>query len=304
MAGLSDIVQQKSIMVSMSVSRLGIRRDVSTRKIQVRDQTEGETDMKMLSASKKLVDCEEYDAIVSLDGDFYRKLMKKVLPSYFKKGIYLLPMGLFDWFEVAFKEYQEKRSELVATFLTVYDRRVEEAKERLKTLFDPQDYPSLEAVKSAFSVMRSYPKFTVDPRLESINSATYAEVTTKLNQVYEEAAQEIRQALRVGLLEMLRTLEDRLVIGADGSKKVVREAVVNNLVEWLDLFNKRDLTNDIELLEVVAKVKEVIGGMNIKKLRLDNELREEAATKVKGICDQLAGMVVIEPKRRFDFSEE
>jgi chaperonin GroEL (HSP60 family) len=68
----------------------------------------------------------------------------------------------------------------------------------------------------------------------------------------------------------------------------------------LDLFAKRDITNDTEMRELATKTKAIMAMASPNALRDDDKLRTvmaEAMTKVKSRID---GMIESEKRRKFD----
>jgi hypothetical protein len=69
----------------------------------------------------------------------------------FEVGIHLLPLGLVETVDERLHEFKDKRGELVESFLSAYPRLCQEAAGRLRTLYNPTDYPPVDEVRSHFT---------------------------------------------------------------------------------------------------------------------------------------------------------
>jgi hypothetical protein len=103
-----------------------------------------DADKALIRVSKTLLDSPELQAIRTLDGDIRHFLYDMCLP--FEVGIHLLPLGLVETVDERLQEFKDKRGELVETFLSAYPRLCQEAAGRLRTLYNPADYPPIDVV--------------------------------------------------------------------------------------------------------------------------------------------------------------
>jgi len=299
---LAANVEKNTILVRVSMHKMGISRKV---KQQTREEYAASTatDPRMLRASKDLVDSKEYEAIVKRDGEFYRAVMDRVLPSQFQKGTYLLPLRLLDWFEGYYADYERERTELVEKFLDVYEQRIFEARELLGENYDPNDYPSVGRARDAFYLEKQYVVQGTPDKLKQINPALYGKERERLRREMESAAGEVRLALRRGLLELVDRLQARLEPDVEGKKKSLRATTVENLSEWLELFSARNVTNDAELQALSEKLKAVMVGADRDMLRDNERVRNAVAEGLKSASAKLSGMVQEGPKRKFRLAD-
>ena len=142
---------RKTVFVKLHVGLLGNTRKVSSAQVEV------DADKDSIHISKSLLDSPELEAIRRLDGEIRRYLYSICLP--FEPGIHLLPIGLIEAADVKLGEVRAKREELVEAFLQAYPRLCAEAAGRLRTLYNPLDYPPLEAVRSQFTCSCAYASY-------------------------------------------------------------------------------------------------------------------------------------------------
>jgi len=305
-ARVAAAVNANALLVCVSVHTLGIRRKVRAERTVIDGANvgdgEGEIDSAHVSVQKKLLACEEYDEILKLDRVFYCAMMQRVISTQYRKGTYLLPVKLLDWFEQEFAQYTEKRTELIEAFLSVYEQRVEESRDKLGPLFDSSEYPSIKRVRAAFSVDHSYQQPGIPDALAKINPSLFSEQRVKLEREFAKSACEARQVLRAGLLKLVQHLAERLQPTQDGKKKKLHETTVEQLRDFLALFGDRDITGDRDLGEVVGDLRDLIDGVDRDILKSDDDVAALVRQGLDASARVIDGMVK-EQVRYFDLSE-
>jgi len=74
--------------------------------------------------------------------------------------------------------------------------------------------------------------------------------------------------------------------------------------EFLEMFEKRNLTNDGELAKLVIAAKKMLTGVDAKGLRDDEKLRARVATGFAELKGKLSGMVETKPARKISLADE
>jgi hypothetical protein len=282
----------RAICLSLTVGCLGTRRKVPATSVQV------EADRDMLHVSKAILESKELDAIKTLDGELRTWLGKRALPSPFRRGTYLVPIALVEEVDGKIGEYQEKRAGLVARFLAAYDASVEDAKKRLNGLFDVSDYPGAEKVRAAFYVDVRYLAFGVPEKLEGIRKDIFEREKAKAAASWKEASEEVRQALRAGLADLADHLVERLQGNGDGKPKVFRDTLVENMTDYLDLFDPRNVTDDTQLALLVERCRNILDGLDADALRSSAAIRTKVRDGMTQVQATLDTMVIDRPARR------
>ena len=113
----------------------------------------------------------------SLDSDVRRYLYNTCLP--FEAGIHLLPLELIETVDEKLREFEEKRRELVEVFIQAYPALCRQAAERLRALYNPEDYPPVESVRSQFNFNWRYISFGVPARLREISARIFEDEREK-----------------------------------------------------------------------------------------------------------------------------
>jgi hypothetical protein len=282
----------RAVCLSLAVGCLGTRRKVAAASIQV------DADKDMLHVSKAILESKELDAIKTLDGEMRTWLGKRALPSPFRRGTYLIPLDLVEQVDAKIGEYQEKRRTLVDAFLAVYDKSVEDARKRLNGLFDAADYPGADKVRATFYVDVRYLAFGVPEKLEGIRKDIFEREKAKAESQWREASDEVRQALRAGLADLVDHMVERLQGNGDGKPKVFRGTLVENMTEYLDLFDPRNVTDDTQLAQLVERCRKTLDGVDADALRASDAIRTKVREGMAQVQATLDTMVIDRPARR------
>src|SRR6266536_383630 len=164
------------------------------------DMTDGEKReiKKRLRLSTKLVDSPEYDAIGEFQSATRKAVLSRCVPSFFKKGIYLVKTDqiqvIDDLVEAANKKLAK---ELVPAFIEAFPARQEEARAALepKGLYRAQDYPDPEKLAEYFGVDHYWVGFGTP---DNLPGELREKAAKKLDAKFAEVEQEIIFAAREG----------------------------------------------------------------------------------------------------------
>jgi hypothetical protein len=288
-------VAQRTVCVKVRLGRLGNTRKVSNSQVEV------DTDKSLIRVSKHLLDSQELRALANFDGEIRRYLYDTCLP--FETGIHLCPLALLEQMEAKLRDFAARRRELVAAFLSAYPRLCQDAAKRLRSLYNPGDYPPVEYVEQQFTFLWQYISFGVPDQLREISTKIWREEREKAAQVMAEAGDEIQQVLRAAMAELVKHMRDRLKDGPDGKPLRFKETTVSNLVEFLGTFDFRNVTDDEELKRLVDRARTILGGVDAEELRTTTDLRARVQQEMADLAAELDTMIVKKPGRKFRFEQ-
>ena len=287
-----------SIIITVKLRVLGTRRKVSTSHIEV------EADKEFIHVSKDILESDTLVKIKKLDGNVRSYINRHCLPYIMKNGMYLLPITSLEKVDNKLLEFKTEREQLVNQFISEYESIKSNAEPKLGALFNPQDYPGVDQVRSMFSMDVRYVTFSTPGKLKEIAPAIWQREIDNARKDVSSQVDEIKGFLRVGLSELTNHLVDKLSNKDGGGRKVFRDSLVNNFREFLDDFNTKNIVNDTELAALVEKAKSCLDGVDPKSLRDSDVLREDVKTKFAAIKDTLDTMLESAPKRQFDFTDD
>jgi hypothetical protein len=297
-ADLADL-WKKAVALIIETSRMGVKRIVT-------GYTPEGADPEMVRVSKAILSGSEYRAIARCDHRIRAEIGKLGLPiSTYFKGAAIVPVALLEKIEDRLDRWQAERREAVERFVAAYPVLVERARMRLGPLFDPTDYPPVEALPRLFEVSVQYLTFDMPGVLahcsERARRRAFQEGQAKL----AEAVEEMRAHLRSAFAELVGHLKDRLTPDpVTGRAKVLREATVNRLLEFLDTFAARNtVAGDGELAALVEQTRALVSGLDVPLLRSDAALRATLSQELSEITQQLDELIVAAPTRRYQLDE-
>jgi len=269
-------ILDKATILSIQIGRLGVRRKVAGDRIKVADTFEqladgekaSQPDPDRLSVSKEILACDEYDAIVSLDGEMRAKVARLALPFKLRPGAYLIADGVLEAADAVLEEWQARRPHLVDALVKVYPVAERDARSKLGDLHDPGDYLQPEEVREAFSVRVRYESWGAPQRLRSLSRKIYRREQEKTTRELSDAETEIRASMRATFAGLVAHLADVLQPAEDGKPRKFRNSTVEHLTNWIATFPARNIVDDDDLAKIVDRCREVMDGADPKSLRV------------------------------------
>lgn len=291
-------IAERTIILSIKLAKPGNRKKVSSTAVEV------DADRSLVHVGKDLIDAEEYRDISRLDTEVRNWLKNRAFPSSFREGMYLLPIAMVEEVDRKLEQLKERRADLIETFLSIYPFRVSQAKDRLRSLFNPQDYPETPKLRASFSWEQRYLTLETPGKLEGISSEIWRRETEKAEQFWQETAQEIRDALRMGFQELISHMSERLGYDGDGKPRIFRDTMIENLEQFFETFRARNLTDDGELDKLVRQARNLIRGVSPQELRQERPLRDAIRAELAPIREKIDGMLITRPKRAISLEDE
>ncbi len=124
---------------------------------------------------------------------------------------------------------------------------VEEAKAALGKYFDPQDYPTASQVKDKFKFTYVFTEIELPEKVQE-------ELKEQMMQQWQDVKEMATAVLKQELVELCQKLRKAYDVGT-GKRTVLRESTWTRFLEFLSLFEHRNLADNQELKEIVEKLK-------------------------------------------------
>jgi hypothetical protein len=290
-------ITDRAIVLAVDFHKLGNHRKLKNHQYDV------DADRKMITASKRLLDSAELKKLSRFDSKIRDYVSARALPSMFK-GFWLVPYDLLEQVDSQLEQFAKERRDIVEEFLTAYPKLIEKSAELLRTTFNPNDYPTVEQVRSTFGLYWRYVSFGVPEQLEQIKADVFKREQEKAAKHWEAATEEMRNLLRANMSEMVDHMIDRLEPGEDGKVKVFRASMMDGVHDFISTFEARNITDDSQLKTLVSKARDLVDGVAHENLKTDAELRAKIKAGMAKIKKQLDPLVVVRPTRKLRFGEE
>ena len=267
-----DNLAERVLFLNIAFNRFG-----NTRRADV--NVDSHANQSRFSISKRLLESPELKAIAVEDGKIKAAVAGMSLP--YEIGCLLIPVANSNAAKVLLEEYQKTgRPALVNAFLSVYSSQIEESKVQLKEQFNPNEYPSLEAVKEEFGFKFRFTSLSLPDSLKD-----------SAQSMIMDAAAAVSDALAVAAHEAVSKLADSLSEGSDGKPKKIYDGQFKKLQEFLEGFDIKNVTNQKDLKAEMDTLKGLMSGLDADKVRHNEGLRAELHKKFSEATEKLTVMV-------------
>lgn len=291
--------------IAISISMEGFGR--GARKVDMKG-VEVDADKDRLALEARILRCKETDAINGL----YARVRQavgdpakgKALPTFFKRGVFLVPFSSVKELNAELKAFRAELADLVDRLIAVYDTRVAEDALTLREKFSLAHYPKKEELHERFNITWRYLELAPSGRLAAISQEVYDDEVERVRSEVVSMGDEIKRSLRQAALEIIGHMSERLGVDAEGKKKIFRDSMVENLINFLNAFQAKNIMGDTELSSILDQMKALLQNVEPKDLRTNEALRAAVATKVNELVPQLDRLVKSTGVRHIELPED
>jgi hypothetical protein len=293
-----------------------------------KDKIEVNANKSDLKVSKRLVRCEEYDALVQFKSQTYSWLLERSMMGV-RKGFYFVkravnkdgqPISQIEIFDEYLTGRQAELEKLIEAFVRAYPKaKAEAAKPPTRTevegkkgrkrvevggglgdLYDEADYPTQDELRKLFWFEWNWLALSVPDELpDEIRQKENA----KLRQQYVEAQAEVKRALREAFAEMVGTAVEQLTVkdDADKQKQFSQQLFDERWAGFFETFESKNILEDAELAALVDRCRKILGNGIVtgQAMKDDETVRERVASEFGKVKKEMVKMVEDKPKRRF-----
>ena len=199
-------------------------------------------------------------------------------------GTRLLPMSNFFDYKEQLGDFEQAFNSRVNEFLVNYPRIVTMMAYNLGKLFDRDEYPDAEQIRSKYKM-----KYTIMPVPEAgdFRVDIADEIKAEMKSEYENAYTS-RVELAVGdAWSRLHTTLQHMVERLGGKdKKIFRDSLIDNAMDLTSLLTKLNVTNDPKLENARKDLERSLSGVSAEELRLSPQLRTDVVKRVSAIMEK------------------
>jgi len=313
---MSNQIFDNTVCLAVTFHRAGQNRRVRRGDAKVitqdkdREENPDESDIEgpdqtQFSIGKRIFASDHWRAAMSIARKFDTWLHIRSLPCPLKRGTELIPLTMLDEVYAKLDQAEAGYKIEAGALLEEYDQLKRESQEKLKDLYREEDYPSPQQLRRAFWVERKLFDFSPPGKMK-LSETMFKQERDRWRQTFIKAENEIRLALRESMLMLVSHLAEKLQSTPDGKKKVLRDSAVDKVVEFLDLFDKRNVLNDTELKILVGRARRVLDGdiAMAGALRQDGTVREIVSRRMEEVKSGLDALIKSGPARVISFDEE
>lgn len=193
---------------------------------------------------------------------------------------YLLKMG----------ELRRAALEAKADFVEHYEDDAAAARANLGSMASRIEYPSKEQVEAAFHLF-----FEIDPipdsaQFRGLPKEALADLVAQHDAKREHQIEGAVKAAWAECRARVEYLAGRLTAKNDeGKDATFRDSTVENVKELLTLLPGWNITDNPQVGEIVADIRDMLGGVSANSLRRDEGLRATTVAQAQGVVDKLKG---------------
>lgn len=282
--------------VKLSFSWLGTQRKLSDAQTkQAADTFDAATDL--VTASKRLIDTKHpaYRAVTAIKSQasaFWRGI---TLP-YPQEGTRLIKQEDVARFEETMQGYRDQLAAAVANLQLEYDAIKIAAREKLGSLYNPNDYPN--TLEGVFNISWEYPPIEPPRYLVALNPTVYQAEQNRVQQRFETAVAMAENAFAETLQELIEHLIERLTDEPDGTKKTFRSSAIDNFKEFYQNFKHMNVRSNAQLEQLIENANALVSGVEPKDLRKNTQMQATLREQMTELRTSLDTLITNVPRRR------
>jgi hypothetical protein len=205
------------------------------------------------------------------------------------KGSRLLPTSLFMEYKQNMNTIERNMNAMIQDFFDSYDDLVLDAKLHLGSLFNANDYPSIDSLKDKFGfklVFSPLPESN-DFRLD-IPQMDMQELASKYESAFNDRLNDAMRENWDKLHKTLTHLSEKLTENEEDteSKKRYHDSLITNATELCGLLTHLNITKDPKLEEARRSLELTMLGVDIEDIKEHADVRQDVKSKVDEILNK------------------
>lgn len=279
---MASTVRSKTMLVSLSISRWGNRKQDKTAAAKIAKQSNVAPGR--INASKKLVDpalLKPINIIYTLATQYH---YASTLP-WQNQGVRIIPTRKFLEWSTEMKGLKADFERAVFTFTETYDKKIKEAEESLGDLFNRDDYPTTERLKDKYSFSTSMSQvpasadFRVDLPQEAID-----EIRAKM-EVDQLNAHDIAKKELWGRIDA--TVSDLYQILINEDARVHNTTVNTKITSLLEQLTDLNYDDDPKIRDMHTLISAKLKGLSRDQIKESKTYRDQATKNAEDIFERM-----------------
>ena len=274
------MLQEKAILIDLNLSMWTARKYDKKVSDEVADKHGTSSDVGRYN--KATIDRNGIKPIQKVANEARTFHYENTLP-WFDSGGRILPTTNYFEYMNKMRELKDSFESAVATFTKEYAGYVKTAKERLKDMFNPEDYPTGDIADRFSFYVQALPipaskDFRVNISSDEIKKIK-EEVEGRLKTIQEEAVKDLWSRMYKVVNHMSEILSSRTA--------KFKNSLIGNLDELVKLLPKLNITDDPNLEAIRKEIEKSLTKYDPDNLRVDKKERKKAAKSAKAIMDKM-----------------
>jgi hypothetical protein len=271
------MLQDKAMLANLTVRAWSARKrdkDVS-REVETKHQAKDAGNF-----NKLLIDKDALKPLVSLSSTLRTTHYEMTLP-WGDDGPRLLPSKMYFDYTKKMRELRDQFNSAVNDFVAQYPTFKQNARKRLGSMYDPEDYPDVSQIARKFGADLSFmpvpdaKDFRVELGEDEV-AVIRADIEAQVAKQQENAVRNLWERLHEVTLNIRERLAD--------PDTVFRDSLIENAQFACEIADKLNITDDADLHEISLDIDHRLCHVSPQRLRDDKALR-------KTVCDSAASIL-------------
>jgi hypothetical protein len=207
------------------------------------------------------------------------------------RGVNILKATVYEEYATLMSSAEEAFWQAVEVFMTryqmFYDNLWEKGPERMGGMYDRDDYPTPQEVKTKFTYKVHYAPIThsSDWRIGGLSG----DETKKLAAAVAERERELLAGAMKSVWERLHKVVSKVVEVLGTADAIFRDTLIGNVIDLCNILPDLNLEDDPQLEDLRKEVERSIGSLDPAMIREDPEGRKKVAEDAQVILDKIGG---------------
>lgn len=203
------------------------------------------------------------------------------------RGARLLPTSLFMEYKAEMNKIRSQFYAMVDNFVDKYPALVQTAQNYMGGLFNPNDYPSADEIRTKFGF-----KLTFSPVPEAgdfrldVPAADLIELSSQYEDSFNTRMADAMKEPWERLHKVLSHMSEKLTEQDTEARRLYHDTLVSNAVDLCGMLTHLNVTKDPKLEEARRQLEEAMVGANIDMIRESSTTRASMKDKVDSILKQ------------------
>jgi hypothetical protein len=281
-------IASSAMLVELSVSHwTGQKKD---RRASEDITAQSHADKGVANVRKKLLgNCAELEAVQKFVANS-RNLHYSMTMPWSDTGMRLLPTAQYFKYHEQMTAIQNEFERLVDEFLQSYADEVVDAQLKLGSLFNPDDYPTTDALRCKFAFRLSYIPLpdAGDFRIDVGTDAT-EQLKTHYQSYYSNQLKSAMNDVWTRTYDALKHVSERLDY-TDDNKKRYHNSLIPNLLDMVELLHVCNVTGDSQMASLASKLDDALRGVTTEAVKEDAFLRAQTKRAVDNVLKSLPSL--------------
>jgi len=234
--------------------------------------------------TKRKISKEAIKKITDILSKAYAFHIENTMPSG-TEGDRLITTNLYEKYVQKMDEFKSQFYAEVEKFIPQYPQWIQEARERLKGLFKEEDYPTVNEIRSKFSMTYH---FLPMPSSDHISVNLLNGQLSKVKQSVEEEMKRIQETAMKSLWDRIYENISRMAERLSDKDAIFRDSLIENVRDLCEVLKSLNFKNDPDLEAMRQRIETRLAGADPEVLRKFRNVRLEVAQEAKAIVAEIS----------------